>query len=545
MKVFSFCLYGTEPNYYTGLLENIKIIQEFFPDFEIYVYKGICDPSWIIEGATVIETGKVGAINMFHRFLPIQFGDIGFIRDTDSRITERDRWCIQEFLKSDKKYHIIRDHYYHISKVMGGLFGWKQSIPTFSINRETAEYSEDEFYLAEALYSTILPDVLVHTNTCGYFGETTNPIEIERVDIHDFIGNVIWDSKPRFGYFENSMLYTIHQLRGVDQFKLIKWITDPVDPFTIPYTERSVFLDIAYSANYYVGDISKAQYWLGFFEFAEISQGIVTNAAFLFTRLGRIVASFDPTRDPAEDEVVIVYGNYPDGHLALPSSRKVFRHISLFNSITHDVVEYNPAWEPVDIIYILNLEERVDRYYETLLALAAVGAPLHRVHHYKAKKDDTPAYIGATQNHVDVMTHFCESSHERCLILEDDFIFIDEKKHVWASISEYFKRDVDHDICFLSISKIGERQPHDALLSKSLQPCTTSSGYFLRKPTAKRVLETALEGLNIMKETGNHHEYCIDRYWAKLPNIMFFRKKLGFQRPAYSNLTRSVVAYLD
>lgn len=545
MKVFSFCLYGTESNYYTGLLENIKIIQEFFPDFEIYVYKGICDPSWTIEGATVIETGKVGAINMFHRFLPIQSTEIGFVRDTDSRITERDRWCIQEFLKSDKKYHVIRDHYYHISKVMGGLFGWKQSIPTFRIDRESAEYSEDEFFLVDTLYTSILPDLLVHTNTCAYIKEEIRPIELKRQNIHDFVGNVIWNNNPKFEYFAKSILDTIQTLRSIDQFILIKWLTDSIDPLTISYSDRGLFLDISYSANYYVGDISKAQYWLSWFEFAEISQSNITNASFLFTRLGKVVASFDPNRNPSENEVVIVYGNYPDGHLALPSSRKVFRHISLFYSMYHDSVEYNPAWEPVDIIYILNLEERVDRYYETLLALASVGAPLHRIHHYKAKKDDTPAYIGASQNHVDVMTHFCESSHERCLILEDDFVFIDEKKHVWASISEYFKRDVDHDICFLSISKYGERQPYDALLSKSLQACTTSSGYFLRKPTAKRVLETALEGLNIMKESGNHHEYCIDRYWSKLPNIMFFRKKLGFQRPAYSNLTRSVVAYLD
>jgi hypothetical protein len=73
MKVFSFCIYGTEKNYYEGLLENIKIIQEYFPDFEIYIYKGICDPNWVFEGENikVIETGREGGVNMFYRFLPI------------------------------------------------------------------------------------------------------------------------------------------------------------------------------------------------------------------------------------------------------------------------------------------------------------------------------------------------------------------------------------------------------------------------------------------------------------------------------------------
>ena len=103
MKVFSFCIYGTELNYYNGLLENIQIIHEYFPDFEIFVYKGICDHSWTFdERCKVIETHKEGVINMLYRYLPIGFTDIGFIRDADSRITERDRWCIQEFLKSSK-----------------------------------------------------------------------------------------------------------------------------------------------------------------------------------------------------------------------------------------------------------------------------------------------------------------------------------------------------------------------------------------------------------------------------------------------------------
>ena len=125
MKVFSFCIYGTEKNYYEGLLENIKIIQEYFPDFEIYIYKGICDPNWTFEGEniTIIETLREGLVNTLYRFLPLANIETGYIRDADSRINERDRWCITEFLKSSKNYHIIRDHYWHKSLIMGGMFG--------------------------------------------------------------------------------------------------------------------------------------------------------------------------------------------------------------------------------------------------------------------------------------------------------------------------------------------------------------------------------------------------------------------------------------
>jgi GR25 family glycosyltransferase involved in LPS biosynthesis len=143
------------------------------------------------------------------------------------------------------------------------------------------------------------------------------------------------------------------------------------------------------------------------------------------------------------------------------------------------------------------------------------------------------------------MNMFCAKSDEVCLVLEDDFVFLDDRTHVWSSIAELFANPVDFNICFLSLSKTGLRLPHNSLLSKTLQPCTTSSGYFLQKSTAPTVYETAAEGLELMKRTGNHHDFCIDRYWTKLPKLFFFRKKLGFQRPAYSNLIGGVVAHLD
>ena len=40
MKVLSFCVYGKNKIYYHGLLENIRLIKEHFPDFLIFIYVG-------------------------------------------------------------------------------------------------------------------------------------------------------------------------------------------------------------------------------------------------------------------------------------------------------------------------------------------------------------------------------------------------------------------------------------------------------------------------------------------------------------------------
>lgn len=546
MKVFSFCLYGTESNYYTGLLENITIVREQFPDFEIYVYKGICDPSWELpSGVTIIETGREGGINMFHRLLPLTFAEVGFTRDTDSRITDRDQWCIRQFLSSDRSYHVIRDHYYHKSKIMGGLFGWKNllSIP-IDTNREFT-YGDDEAFLASNVYPLIRDQLLVHTNCRAFAGECAQRIVVSPKDSADFIGNVIWNGVPKF-HTMTPVLDYVRELIQHDQFALIKYLTDTMDPMSVPYHSRSEFFEQVYRANFYAGDLQKACDWISQFEFAEITQMVKHNTSYLLPRLAsNIVASFDPTREPTENEVVIVYGAYPDWHLALPCSRKLYRHVSTFFETQHTKVEYHSSWEPIQTIYILNLEERIDRYYETLLTLASMRAPLHRVKRYIAKKDGLPPYVGATKNHVDVITEFCENGKGHCLILEDDFLFIDDRPLVWRSLEQLWSKPRSYDICFLSLSRHGQREPLDELLSITKQECTTSSGYILQAPTAPLVRDVTAEGLEQMQVTGNHHVYCIDRYWANLATLVFFKTKLGFQRPSYSNLMKSAVAHLD
>jgi hypothetical protein len=548
MPIVSFCLYGTDRNYYTGLLENLQILQEWCPTFTAVVYKGVCDPSWTIpEWVRVIDTGKPGPINTLYRFLPLLTEPSGFVRDTDSRITERDRWCMHEFLKSSKLYHVIRDHVWHRSPVMGGMFGWKRAIPDLVLPLDLVGtgYGIDEAVLRSVLYPRILPDLLVHTNMYALHREQAERILVPQSDPTDFVGNVIWNGSPKFTY----ALDPIEEMKNAqanDQFALMKYFSEQVTPTEIPYPKRAAFFESAFIANYYLRDVDTAQHWLRQFEFAELPHSAYTNANYLFSLIGkRVVAVFDASLTPSDDEIFVYYGNYPDWHLALPCSSRVYRHVSRFWDIRHDEVRYNPAWEPIDTIYVLNLEERVDRWYDTLLALCAVHAPLHRVHHYKAKAGGLPPYVGATANHVDVITHFYTSDASKCLILEDDFVFIDDTQRVWSTLNEIWKVTTPYEILFLSLSKIGERQPVDALLTKTNQACTTSSGYILQRDTAGQVLSTTAEGLARMKETGDHCTFCIDRYWTKLPGLYCVRPKLGFQRPSYSNLLRTVSAHLD
>jgi len=548
MKVFSFCIYGTEPNYYTGLLENITIIKEHYPEFTIVVHKGFCDPTWVIpEGVEVNITNREGAINALLRYLSLCTAEVGFVRDTDSRITARDRWCIDEFLKSDKSYHSIRDHYWHQSKLMAGTFGWKKPMSLMMPTHEVG-YGYDEQFLTQCVYEQIKSELLVHTSVRAFAGEHAEWIERPCEDKHDFVGNVIWDGKPKFAHMpEHRQL--LMEMRSHDQFALARRYIRDLDLMEIPYDHRCDTLLVLAQCGYYLNDLAMARRVYAAYEFADIRPLVIQQSSDLLHWMGRVVASFDPAREPKDGEIVIVYGDYPDWHHGFPITNKLFRHPVFFRQVKHDVVESHPCWDSVDVVYVLNLETRSDRYMETLSSLARVAAPLHKIHHYKAQKDASmSAYAGATKNHLDVMVHFNQTPElKQCLVLEDDIVFTSDVSRVWTRVAEFFRRPYDYTLCFLAISRIGPREPFDDLLSRSRQGCTTSSAYFLRKPTSQEVQRVVQEGFDIIvKGQDPNYTGVIDQYWCShLPLIHFFKDKLAYQRPALSNLVGAVVANLD
>ncbi len=563
-KVFSFCLYGTDKKYYHGLLKNIALIHEYYPDYEVWVYVSKTNhlPSPVEEIASCARvvlqwSDSSNGCLMYERYLPLEDPtvEVCFVRDADSRVDERDRWCITEFLKSDKQFHTIRDHYWHKSRLSGGMTGWRGI--TIQIRSEfpaVFAYGDDEKFLNQTLHTKIWGKLLVHTNMNAYLNETAPRIALPRKSEFDFVGQVYSaDDTPQFSYNQFPKSQQIQWLLGQNQYELLDLVYDMWRLDEAPYEERSGVLDAAFISNWYLRKYEKCQQILKGFEIAEITQHVVFNSSFILDYWEgagySIVGTTDPGREPGEKEVVIVYGCYPHWYHMLPHSRKMFRNVQmLFDRPRHTTFEWDACWDSVDQIYILNLEERHDRFVETCLELARLRAPMNKITHYKAKKDGRKAYYGATKNHVDAVEMFEKSSHTNCLVLEDDFCFTSSVDVIKAALTKFWATKYDYQICFLAASKSGRRDIHDDLLLRTQQVCTTSSAYFLSKPRSAEVLEVIREGYTKMCETGDTNTYCIDRYWHKISGkgkMFIFREKLGFQRASYSNIQSTVVYNLD
>jgi len=262
----------------------------------------------------------------------------------------------------------------------------------------------------------------------------------------------------------------------------------------------------------------------------------------------RLIASTCLNYNPKQDEVVHYFGKFPENYDS-NHPRKKYYHVKHFEP-NYDQYIFHKCWRPIDQIYIMGLEDKHHNYYDTMIQLCKMNAPLHRVFRYKAKKDndEMSAYIGATQNHLDCISDMIDKGYNNCLFLEDDFLFTDTVRDNQKMLHMFWKRKYSFDILFLAASKLHERRYFDDLLINSYQECTTSSGYILTKKTVQKVHDIVEEGIEKMKVNPQNRDFCIDRYWRRIQNdnkVFIFKRKLGFQKPSYSELKQSVAIFLD
>ena len=171
MKVISFALWGNNLFYTMGAIHNARLTKKLYPDWKMWVYTNDTVPDEFIqtlknEDVHIIPQGgnSTSCLNMMWRFLPASDPsvDIFMSRDSDSRYTEREVKLVNEWLNSDKDFHIIRDHPQHGLPICGGMFGVKKGILTELIDKEYKN-----FLVNESIKSTVRYKQLLENNMHG------------------------------------------------------------------------------------------------------------------------------------------------------------------------------------------------------------------------------------------------------------------------------------------------------------------------------------------------------------------------------------------
>lgn len=175
-KVISYSLWGDNTKYTIGAIRNAELAQSIYPFWISRFYVGKSVPKDIIDNLLAIpntETIHIDQENnwtsMFWRFFASYDPsiDIVIFRDTDSRLSYREKYAVDEWINSDKTFHIMRDHPYHGYPILGGMWGYKNNhkynIKALLENFKSSDrYGTDYEFLGNILYPIIGEDKLVH-----------------------------------------------------------------------------------------------------------------------------------------------------------------------------------------------------------------------------------------------------------------------------------------------------------------------------------------------------------------------------------------------
>ena len=210
-KVISFSIYGDNPKYTIGLIRNLELIKDIYPNWVTYIYFNNTVPTEIMEkvqsfeNVEIFDMSELQIPGMFWRFQPNDDENVErfVIRDTDSRVTEREKVAVYEWIEDNKILHIMRDHPHHNYPILGGMWGMKCE-DTFNMKEEFINYTDskelfekmtDMNFLRDIVYPKFSQDSTVHASYHGYepwAKEFTSPLIDKR-----FIGEIINEDESR------------------------------------------------------------------------------------------------------------------------------------------------------------------------------------------------------------------------------------------------------------------------------------------------------------------------------------------------------------
>ena len=196
-KVISFSLWGDNPKYCVGAVRNAELAPKIYPDWTCrfyiskFVNKEIIDSLANLNCEIVLKDEAGDWTGMFWRFEAGTDKDCEAVifRDTDSRLNPREKAAVEEWLNSDKTFHIMRDHPAHAFPILGGMWGIKPNnkydLDSLLKNfKKENHYGIDYNFFISVLYPLIGNDKIVHDE---FFEKTNFPLK--RIG-YQFVGEV-------------------------------------------------------------------------------------------------------------------------------------------------------------------------------------------------------------------------------------------------------------------------------------------------------------------------------------------------------------------
>jgi hypothetical protein len=210
-NIIAYSLWGDHLIYWTGALRNIELVKKYFPGWICRFYIDESSKKELIETIkgdnveVILVKSKDSFHGMFWRFWASEDPevDIFLSRDCDSRISDREVAAIEEWLNSDKDFHIMRDHPYHSVPILGGMWGCRNGIMRkIGLSKMIESWNQyqikgiDQDFLGRYVYPLVYRTSMEHAEFNLKFGGEIRPFPSIRNN-YEFVGDIFDENDNR------------------------------------------------------------------------------------------------------------------------------------------------------------------------------------------------------------------------------------------------------------------------------------------------------------------------------------------------------------
>ena len=196
MKVVSFALWGSIPRYTVGAVRNAELAPEVYPGWVCRFYCGTAVPAATLRALERLPHVQLVLLpepddwsGLYWRFRPAGEPDVEVMlsRDVDSRLGARERAAVDAWLASDRDFHVMRDHPWHQTSILGGLWGVRNGLlrdidALMTAHARRDAYGTDQRFLDEIVTPRVRYRWLEHDE---YFA--ANPFPTRRIG-REYVG---------------------------------------------------------------------------------------------------------------------------------------------------------------------------------------------------------------------------------------------------------------------------------------------------------------------------------------------------------------------
>ena len=177
-NIISFSLWGSNPRYLRGAIDNALARFYIYPDWVMRFYvddsvpQEVCETLEKLGGQLIYEvSGQTIKQKLAWRFKVANDPTVGrfLVRDIDSVVNTREKRAVEEWIKSNYWFHIMRDWWSHTDLILAGMWGGIANIlPTLDamLANYTPQAMEtpniDQWFLRDEVWCYVKQSCLIH-----------------------------------------------------------------------------------------------------------------------------------------------------------------------------------------------------------------------------------------------------------------------------------------------------------------------------------------------------------------------------------------------